>query len=92
VEFFFSTNNADPILIANSEDYICLNTLLPWIIAGSAVGVILLFGLLALLILKLCLMALVCCIHMTIAADIAETLIVARYYNFLYHALQCTKR
>ena len=63
MEFFFSTDEADPVLIANSEDYICLTTTLPWIIAGSAVGAIVLFGLLALIILKVCLMVLVCCMY-----------------------------
>ena len=60
VEFFFSSvNKRDPILIANRADYDCLATTLPWIIAGSAVGLIVLGGLLALIVLKLCLIVLV---------------------------------
>ena len=87
VEFFFSTNEADPVLIANSEDYTCLNTILPWIIAGSAVGAILLFGLLALVILKLCLMILVNCTH-ACSYYLRVAIIICRYINF--SAIQST--
>lgn len=59
VEFYFTLNNADPILIANQADYACPNSLLPWIIAGSLVGLILLVGILALIILKICLIVFV---------------------------------
>ena len=59
MEFFFSSNKRDPILVSNGADYDCLATTLPWIIAGSAVGLIILVGLLALIILKVCLVVLV---------------------------------
>ena len=66
VEFYFSSNKHDPILISNIADYDCLATTLPWIIAGSAVGLILLVGLLALIILKVCLAVLVSSIHIVL--------------------------
>ena len=59
MEFYFSTMNADPIMIESSNTYSCPASTLPWIIAGSLVGAILLLGLLALIILKICLVFLV---------------------------------
>lgn len=55
VEFRFSTDITVPIEIENSEEYSCPTSSVPWIIAGSLVGAILLLGLLALIILKICL-------------------------------------
>ena len=59
VEFSFSTEINRPIEIENSEFYGCPTSTIPWIIAGSLVGAILLLGLLALIILKICLVFLV---------------------------------
>ena len=59
VEFYFSSNKLNPILISNAADYDCLTIALPWIIAASAVALILLIGILTLIFLKLCLVILV---------------------------------
>ena len=59
VDFYFSIMDEDPVIIENSNDYSCPASTLPWIIAGSLVGAILLLGLLALIVLKICLVFLV---------------------------------
>ena len=59
VEFHFSIDITVPVLIENSDEYSCPTSSVPWIIAGSLVGAILLLGLLALIILKICLVFLV---------------------------------
>ena len=59
VEFYFSTMDADPVMIESSNSYSCPASTIPWIIAGSLVGAILLLGILALIILKICLVFLV---------------------------------
>ena len=59
MQYYFSTDANDPIIVENSRDYSCPASTLPWIIAGSLVGAILLLGLLALIILKICLVFLV---------------------------------
>ena len=62
-QFYFSISDsispAINILLENSNDYSCPAPTLPWIIAGTLVGAILLLGLLALIILKICLVVLV---------------------------------
>ena len=59
VEFSFRPSDPTHITIENARDYSCPASTLPWIIAGSLVGAILLLGLLALVILKICLVFLV---------------------------------
>ncbi len=59
VQFYFSTDISVPIEIENSDDYSCPAATVPWIIAGSLVGAILLLGLLGLIILKMRLVFLV---------------------------------
>ena len=59
--YYYSIDGPGPVLISNSDDYNCPTSAVPWIIAGSLVGAILVLGLLALLILKICLVFLVSC-------------------------------
>ena len=58
--FYLSETKTSEVLI--SDDINCPLGALPWIIAGSLVGAILLLGLLALILLKLLFMFLVCCV------------------------------
>ena len=59
VEFYFSANTDDPVVIENRNAYDCPPSNIYWIIAGVLVGAILLLGLLALIIVKICLVVLV---------------------------------
>ena len=54
VEFYFSImDDIELVLIENSNTYACPASTLPWIIAGSLVGAIILLGVVALVVVKL---------------------------------------
>lgn len=55
VEFYYDTMDTDAIVIENSDDYSCPASVVPWIIAGTLVGILLLLAVLALALLKACL-------------------------------------
>ena len=62
VEFYFSSDTDDPVVIEGSSQFSCPAgpvSNIYWIVAGVLVGAILIIGILALIILKICLVIIV---------------------------------